>query len=581
MMVTMEHPMCRFLGFLVLAGLVLVPLISTASAQNQEGPLVLFVSDAYLNTASPLHTGAGGLSELERIFQNLGARTQYADVSERFPEDARVLVIFRPSRPLPATYLARIWEHVTNGNHLLLAIDPEGYNGALPDNSNSGLNHLLSLDYGVGILDMIAVDPWFTQETIADPLTAYSHVLADDATRHPVVEPLITYDLPVQTWGARAIEVNAFGPGGYGVPLLISPSSYGRPSVPIFSNDGEPISLAINPAVDQVGQMIIGALAENTETGSRIVVLGDSEIGQNGFGLAHSIYTAGTIPPSDAYPLHVGNRILIERLSAWLLELPLEDWPVLPSGFTWLALDGMADEWTELAPLVSDDVDTSDSSQHDIVDVKAFHDDCFLYVLIETIAPPAESVGVTLNLSAGGNDGDELALLITENAITMKSDRGTSTVITDGDMALGEALEIRLPLRLTGEKAALADVCLCVLCDEAATEPIDCATMAPAEVPETATRAPVNVRSAEGMLVTVASSTTVNLREEPAISSLALAGIPNGYVFEAIGRDRSGDWIQVQDARYLGWIASYLLVPNGDLLSLGVVEMGSFPQGER
>jgi len=41
---------------------------------------------------------------------------------------------------------------------------------------------------------------------------------------------------------------------------------------------------------------------------------------QNGFGLVSS-------GPTPRYP---GNRILAERLAAWLLELPVDAWPGCP-----------------------------------------------------------------------------------------------------------------------------------------------------------------------------------------------------------------------------------------------------------
>ena len=74
----------RVVVVVVLVVLVPMPLMTAVHAQDQDAPLVVFVLDQRLATASPFFTGASGLSELERIFQNLGAQTQTVR-DERLP----------------------------------------------------------------------------------------------------------------------------------------------------------------------------------------------------------------------------------------------------------------------------------------------------------------------------------------------------------------------------------------------------------------------------------------------------------------------------------------------------------------
>jgi len=566
----MEYPMCRYRVFLVLLGLVFVPLTTRAYAQTDEAPLVVFILDERLETASPFSTGASGLSELERIFQNLGARTRNVSLSDPLPQDAHIVVMARPVHSLPTSYVARLWLHMANGKHLLLAIDPWGHNGVYPDPSNSALHRLLMLDYGVSVLDTFIISPSFTSNTIADAATAYSRVYPMTTVTHPILQPLVRYDLPVQIWGARAIEVDTLGLSSFSVPLLRSQSGYGKPSSELFGTESDVPAFELNPDTDLVGQKFVSALAENLRTGSRIAVLGDSEIVQNGFGLAYSVYTAGAPPPPDAYPLHPGNRIFVERLAAWLLELPIADWPPLPSGFTWLELDGVGHEWAEV-PLLMNDSDDVDLPQYDIVRVKAFRDASYLYLFIETAAPPEPNTGIMLNLNNRSAGGDTLKILAVEDSVIVFDGEDTGTVIADGDMASGEALEIRLPLRITGEDVVLDNLCLCVACEDVDSEQIDCADGPSGSIPGSINRTPENLPAATGLLVTVATTTNVNLRQEPGTESQSLSIIQNGHMFEAVGRSESGDWILVQDASHVGWIARFLLVPNGDLLNLPVM----------
>jgi len=85
------------------------------------------------------------------------------------------------------------------------------------------------------------------------------------------------------------------------------------------------------------------------------------------------------------------------------------------------------------------------------------------------------------------------------------------------------------------------------------------------------TQAPQQLRGLEGLDVTITSDIPVNVRAEPSMTAVVLGLINGGNIFKATGRNQTGDWIAVQNARYAGWIASYLLIANGDLQLLPII----------
>ncbi|MBZ0297977.1 MAG: SH3 domain-containing protein, partial [Anaerolineae bacterium] len=63
-------------------------------------------------------------------------------------------------------------------------------------------------------------------------------------------------------------------------------------------------------------------------------------------------------------------------------------------------------------------------------------------------------------------------------------------------------------------------------------------------------------------------SISVNLRSGPGTDFPPVAGLPNGTIMAALGRDATSRWLYVENARYAGWIFANLTTLNADPLSL-------------
>lgn len=376
-----------------------------APSKAQQAPLVVFVVDNTLETASVIDPGPDGLTRLEDIFQGLGARTAYIRLDQPIPDDARVVVIVRPWRVTPNDIVARLFIHMAHGGDVLWAIDPTGHVRNRADTSRGALAQLVQADYGVQLLDGFVWMPWFSRASIAEQVNTFAWSESLPSADHPVIQPLIEHNLPVMTWGARPVTVEPVGVGSSAYALLGMSGGFAEANAQVFAAT-DPAPFELNLDTDLQGVIPIAALAEQTEYGSRLVVLGDSELVQNDFGLAQAF---------DGSAIYPGNRLLVERLSAWLLERPEDEWPDLPETF---------------------------------------------------VAP---------------------------------------------------------------------------------------------EVPP------------NGPMIRITTTGTVNLREEPSTEAGIVTRLFNGELFAATGRNEAGDWIQVQRADAIGWVATFLLTPNVEIVTLPIV----------
>lgn len=84
----------------------------------------------------------------------------------------------------------------------------------------------------------------------------------------------------------------------------------------------------------------------------------------------------------------------------------------------------------------------------------------------------------------------------------------------------------------------------------------------------TALAAPVAQDEAPTAVTVTARSNNLNLRSGPGTGYSRVGVLPRGETANAIGRNRSGSWAQVQYQGVTGWVAAYLTSINGNLTSL-------------
>ena len=182
-------------------------------------------------------------------------------------------------------------------------------------------------------------------------------------------------------------------------------------------------------------------------------MLGDLQLMLDGYGLLNDAETA--------LPRHVGNRILMERLAALLMDIPVEEWPGLPQGFTWLVLDGDASDWSVgLSAVVDESDEVADT--YDIEQARAFRNNSYVYLLIETSA--AVPTDVRLDLSIASAEVGDVNISAQNGQVMVITEAG-ELLVEDGAVALGRAVEVRLPrtvLLVSASSWLMSFVCMIV-----------------------------------------------------------------------------------------------------------------------
>ncbi|MCA9886247.1 MAG: hypothetical protein KC708_24915, partial [Anaerolineae bacterium] len=331
-----------------------------AQADELTTMVVGYVGDLELGVSIAENDGEAGLLRFADIFREYGTELRRISLDNPISSDIDLLLMVHPRQPLNVVQSTYIWQHLERGHHLLLAIDPNSLDRVRTFRSRDGLSQLLFNDYGIRIDDTALIYPWVTENSLVDIRDNWGAVQPESLVSHPVMDPLVRYGVPVFTWFTRSLTVESVGVNSEASVLLYTDHAFGETSTN-FSETTD-VSLNFNIGADAQGRLPVAALATNIETGSRVAVLGDSEMIQNLFGMTQRSATNGE-------PTYPGNRILAERLAGWLLGLSSDHYLPLPVGFTWLALDGDNEDWAnrESVTIVADNEGDVANASDDII----------------------------------------------------------------------------------------------------------------------------------------------------------------------------------------------------------------------
>ena len=535
----------------VLAIFVVSLLILTGGAvYGQDVPVVPvarsvgFLDGNTVGTPSLTDTGPAGLSRLGDLFTRLGASVRRVPADEPIPPDIEVLAVIGPTRPFPITTTSYLWDFLARGGHLLLALDPNGHNGVSSDRGDSGLNQLLNREYGLRFADDFLIESWFANDSLSDVSSSWSEAVPEDFAAHPIVEPLIAADLPVRYWGGRSMFIEALTGNAVTSPLIYTESSYGETGR-LDLRQGDTAQYTLNIGPDTQGRLLLGAVAQRPSNGSRVAVLGDSEIFRNRFGMA-------AIPTEPGLARYAGDGLLVERLVHWLLGLPIETWPALSPDFTPIVIDGDDSDWPAEVTVWGMDAASPGA-------LRVAFDDQFLYV---SVVPPEYSTDADLVALLTFSDEGVPPLQIENDLVTDPANPGVP--IPDSAAAAGTVLEIRVPLRAA--YTSLDQVCVGTALSR---DQLIC-TAIPVEAARLETRAPVIQPGNPGP--SAVPREDVNLRTGPGLQFEIIELLRDRPPLRVLGRNADGTWIRVESGRTSGWAYRPLLNLNVGLDLLPIVE---------
>jgi hypothetical protein len=320
---------------------VLITLLTTmtshASPSYQEGtPLqgktILFGINN--GEADPFDRGDPGASRLAGLLGRAGANVQILNWALSIPPEADLVVLIDPVQDYSGAQIARLWAYLEQGGNLLLLSDPPGADGdALP--LESGLFELLWSDYGLRMLDTVLVNPvedtpppapLETVDAEGTPLPTGTPVVDSTAveligsltSNNPQHPSLFAVNLESLVFNfARPIDQESFvETASITTLLLTSARVYGENNVGDLARFGV---YTFDPQEDTIQRnYLVAAASEDATTGTRIVLMGDGDLGRNRYGFA-------TSPPgSEAFVFPNTARFLLNTIF-WLLEADVSD----------------------------------------------------------------------------------------------------------------------------------------------------------------------------------------------------------------------------------------------------------------
>jgi hypothetical protein len=267
-----------------------------------DGNFIIYF-DTGMGELGPLDGGSRGLSGLNGVLVEFGLLTapldlvNLAETGEPIPDNASTIILARPAIDPPQAVIDLLDAYLDDGGSLLILADTqtEFMTGDSPFNSYMWDN------FGLRMLDAVVVDSLANRGT---ELNVMSSVIFDSeisAGIDPENDPTSATQFNI----ARPIEVNEEPPIPNGRVLMSSPdgASYGETDLETLFESNQ---FEYEDGVDLRGPLTTVAFAVNSETGTRIMLVGDSDFATNGF-LAS--------PQGNAYLLVDGIRWLIDYSS--------------------------------------------------------------------------------------------------------------------------------------------------------------------------------------------------------------------------------------------------------------------------
>ena len=268
-----------------------------------------------------------GLSRLAGLIELQGADLYTLEWRNGVPPDADLVIIAGPTSDLTADQTAWLWAYLQQGGHVLLLAESPGVSGVRALNSRSGLVTLLWDDMGVRPRDDVVVTENGTRFASPPgdqvgrgtptptplPPIEQTALLADFITTnfnatHPILAGI---EGGLAFFEARSLEVDEAPSPTQVTALVMSDSGFYGETAFLDYVTGAPTDYNIGVDTGR-SSLVLAAALENSESGTRIVVIGDRDFATNGKGLQ-------TSPPYSASFLYPDNvRFLFNSIN-WLL----------------------------------------------------------------------------------------------------------------------------------------------------------------------------------------------------------------------------------------------------------------------
>jgi ABC-type uncharacterized transport system involved in gliding motility auxiliary subunit len=207
------------------------------------------------------------LVELENLMEAKNYRVSTLNLvsSPSIPEDAKAIFLAAPQIPLSQDEVDLLSGFMANGGSLILLSEPEFLTeGAGEDDA---LKTYLQDNWGLTMGNDLVIDP---------SINPMNYAVADQYGVHPITDAVNNYTTFFPT--AHSLAVEAVTDVTFDELVLTTVQSWAETNIEgLYNNEAE------QDEADLSGPVTIAVALENTSTGARVVVVGDSDFATDTF----------------------------------------------------------------------------------------------------------------------------------------------------------------------------------------------------------------------------------------------------------------------------------------------------------
>lgn len=247
--------------------------VTVVSEQELTGGLVRLMNPeqhtVYFLTGhgeySPEETGDQSYSQVKTALEgkNYTVKTLNLLATNQIPEDAKLVIVAGPRKPLSSTEVDLLSLYLANGGALIVMEDPLPVTqfGDAPD----PLADYLTQTWGVTLGKDFVIDTNSNQLSFAIGAQWGSHTIAAQLSQYVAVFPT-----------ARSVSVGE-APSGVSQSTIVSTIAQAWGETDLAAISAQSMDIKPDEGVDMIGPVPLAVAAENFDTKGRVVVFGDSD----------------------------------------------------------------------------------------------------------------------------------------------------------------------------------------------------------------------------------------------------------------------------------------------------------------
>lgn len=238
-----------------------------ARLMNPEDRVIYFMTGH--GEADISKPGDDGLTSAIAILENKNyiVRMLNLQAENEIPVDASSIIITGPTRPFTESEVLLLSAYLENGGALL--VFEQSIFESIPGLSSDPLLEYLSNAWGVAFNDDLVIDPTSPYPDVAISSRYGDHIITENLIGTNTVFPV-----------SRSLTLSSVSPDISQTPLVFTVDrAWGETDVTSLEEG----MVEYQAGIDTPGPITIAAVLENSSTGGKLIVVGDSSFATNGY----------------------------------------------------------------------------------------------------------------------------------------------------------------------------------------------------------------------------------------------------------------------------------------------------------